>query len=848
MDLSRIFEPGYRAVDLFTDRVTECESLTKALLHHVGRLIDGNATLASTERHNVLAYCGVGGVGKTELSYRLERWLNGDLPDDTEWGAPPRFDQHMHTIRVDFHGSTVVDTADIVLRLRAAVAGIRRRFPAFDVGLTAWWAHARPGQPLPELHTSSGLDVRGQITDTVKDAINDAGAWLGVGPISVRFAARLLDAVRTRQLTNAALDACPQLALVTEAAGRDASPAVAAALAGLLSWDLERLTSSEQAVIVAFTDAVEYVQCGNRLQEKLLHDIVRNTPSILWVMTSRNSLDWADEAAIRRFDSGQVRWPGLRLGAVNDPRQHCVGDLADVDVERFLRMASGHAGIPDLPPEVVGRIRSAAHGLPLYLDLAMAVARSAPKPLNPALFGQPLPELAVRVFTDLPDAERDLARTASLLLRFNAELLAEASGSRHGDAERFCRRSLVSQDDHPIFPHRLHDAVRAAIAAEDMSHPGGWSRMDRMDHAESLLAALHRHNGRLAGQVAEQLDVLEMVAWVAAQHELRPAWLLDALTDLPMARVAERIPEAPDDTWMWHVGRLFQGWIGRTALGRRQYLEELLRTPLPDDVRRTASRFLAHDFRIDNKGSIALPILTRLLEETPDSKALRYEVVRTLWQMRDYTGLNAFLARYPLGNHLAATRVTADLAYDRGDIVAAYEGVLEWARHLKSTGQFRMGLDAESDAVWRGALAGAVTDLECDALIVQIDKFGTTLSLRTALAAKAVCCLADPDSLPALLAESAPMMGAGSGYRGWREWIPMVLYGLWHDDRAAIETARREARANQNRIGPNYGVLDRLFVFAGYEPALSALHPGTLSEQAEADARWRTIFESLLHG
>ncbi|WP_238009508.1 hypothetical protein KZZ52_27090 [Dactylosporangium sp. AC04546] len=846
-DLARAFDPEYAAVDLFTDRVGESKALADALLHHVERMVAGAATPTTSERHNVLVYYGIGGVGKTELSRRLERWINGDLADPGEWLPRPRFDQPVHTVRVDFHGSTAVDPADVVLKLRAAVAGIRRRFHAFDIGMAVWWSHSRPGLPLPVLRAPSGFDVNGQIMDTIKDAINGTHAPLGLAPVSVRVAARLLAAAREQTLKHITRRDCPQLVHVLEAAERDASPAVAAALAGLLSWDLTRLTLSEQPIIVAFADAAEYIQGRDRQQEKLLHTLVRNTPSVLWVITSRNSLDWADPSAAATLDPGRITWPGLRLGALEDPRQHLVGDLADADVVRYLDAASGSGGNPHLSPAVVDRIRAGAHGLPLYLDLSMALARSTVGEPDPARFGQPLPDLAVRVLADLPDAERDLARTASLLPRFSTALIAEATRTRHGDAERFCRRSLVSQDGHPAFPYRLHDAVRHAVVGEAVGHAGAWSDQDRRAAAEALVEALRRRHNELTDDALGRLDVLELVAWVAAGQRLHLPWLLTALTDLPsLTRTAERIPAAPVGTWMWHVRRMFDAWRESDGADRCRYLEQLLTTDLPDDVRRAATRRLAYHLRTSNQPGRALQLLTGLLAEKPESDLLRYQIGRTLREQSRYADLEAFLAANPISDPTAARRLAADLAFDRGDVVVGYEGALARAAALRSDGRFRIALENDVVALWRGALTGHVTAAHCDDMITEIDQHGSRLSLRTAFAAKMVCCLTDPDAFGVMSAAVDQIVTGAQGYHGWREWATAILHGLRHDDPALIARVYVQRRARPDQGGPNYRLVDRLLVHAGYAPVLPDVQLDTEEERVRIAARWTAVFNEVL--
>ena len=144
-DFDRIFDEQYTAVDLFTDRVAENAAFAASLQVHAERLSRHEARLGEQGRDNVLTYYGVGGIGKTELSRRLERWLHGDLPEPNEWGPAPRLPVPARSVRYDFHGAAGVDPIDLVLRLRAAVARPGARFPAFDLGLAAWWSLARPG-------------------------------------------------------------------------------------------------------------------------------------------------------------------------------------------------------------------------------------------------------------------------------------------------------------------------------------------------------------------------------------------------------------------------------------------------------------------------------------------------------------------------------------------------------------------------------------------------------------------------------------------------------------------------------------------------------------------------------
>ena len=114
------------------------------------------------------------------------------------------------------------------------------------------------------------------------------------------------------------------------------------------------------------------------------------------------------------------------------------------------------------------------------------------------------------VFADLPGQERDVARAAALLPRFDPALLSRATRTLDGSARRFTSRSLVTEDGHPLFPFRLHDAVRAAIAEEPLFADGAWSAVDRTHRAAALVEALRERHDENLESVEHRLDVVEL--------------------------------------------------------------------------------------------------------------------------------------------------------------------------------------------------------------------------------------------------------------------------------------------------------------------------------------------------
>ncbi|MFD5840035.1 hypothetical protein [Streptomyces chartreusis] len=850
-DFDRIFEPQYSATDLFTDRVDEYTAFAEALRLHTRRIREGSAILGTAARRNVISFYGIGGIGKTELSRRLESWARGELAEPGDWSESPPIVDTVRSVRIDFHGSRVVDAVDVVLRLRAAVAARNLRFPAFDLGLAAWWSLARPGTALPDL-TSGAFDVRGQITDTLNETLNEAGATFGVGPLTVRTGIRIVEAVREKRLRGRALRQCEPLVRIMEQTQLDPSDYVAATLCGLLSWDLENLPANERPVTLAFADAAEYVQGDDRMQERLLNRIVHLTPGVLWIVTSRNRLDW-DAEHLRQLlpATGPETWPGLRLAAQDDPRQHLVGNLSDTDVERYLRAASGTAGNPMLSTGVIDRIRHGAHGLPLYLSLSLSVARAAQgrQPTEEA-FGRPLPELATRAFANLPENERELARAASLVPRFDADLVSRAVGGRLGDAHRLCRRTLVTEDDHPLFPHRLHDAVRAAITHEPVTEPGAWAQDDRTAMARRLLESLRDRSEALLYDSEQRLGVLEIAAALCAEHDLRTVWLGNALSDLPgFARTAQRLPPPTDDTWMGQLSGLFEAWRqGRHGEQRISCLEEFLTRPLQADIRNRARIRLAYLHRTRGDFETSLGIMRELLNEKPESELLRYQVARTLHSLGRFLELERHLTAYPLNDPTTGLRISSDIAYDQGLLHEAVVGPATRAAYLRERGKHRVALENETSALWRRALYGRCAPADCDAVFADADRFGEALCMRTALAARVLCLTGTDAGAGVAIADAQSVVRATGGRVGWREWTSRLVLFLRRADAAAIDEVHREWLSAVVPWSPHQQVLDRFFVHAGYPSRYPPLRINGSVDPAEVDRRWSAVITSLLDG
>jgi hypothetical protein len=141
------------AQDVFTNRIPEVKAFGRSMDQFPSwnpRRDTSPVVDVSRGRTNVLVYYGIGGIGKTALSKHLEQRFE-------EWSFPGEAPQRV-AIRVDFDDNTSLDLESFVLRLRAGLAALGSKWPAFDLAFSVYWERAHPGEPLRQfLHVNSAL-------------------------------------------------------------------------------------------------------------------------------------------------------------------------------------------------------------------------------------------------------------------------------------------------------------------------------------------------------------------------------------------------------------------------------------------------------------------------------------------------------------------------------------------------------------------------------------------------------------------------------------------------------------------------------------------------------------------
>jgi hypothetical protein len=545
-DLRALFrsDPGnLTAEDVFADRTDEWEAVAHSLRAHVEAIAAPGFSVEDmhSPRRNVLTFYGIGGIGKSTFSRRLEEHLAGK-DRIAHWSAVPDEVGRLLPVRIDLSRQSGVDFESVMLALRLAAGRLGQPMPAFDLALRRYWDANHPGDSLEGYLRRSGVLRRfgetANLPDQVQSVLSDIAQQLSLpGTVATLVGQGLtavVSALRERRAEVRALAACTRLADILEA---DADIESLSFYAYLLAWDLQRLRARHRGTLVVLLDTFEDV--GDRTHrdlERLVQRVAWLMPNALFVVTGRNRLQWDDERLDGQLDwVGPHVWPQLAAGASADPRQHLVGYLTAQDCEQYLCRRIIRDGQPLMPPGTRCQIISRSHGLPLYLDLAVMRfldlhQRTGHVP-GPEEFGFDFPSLVTRTFRDLSDVERQVLRTVSLLDSFSVDLATAASGlDRDAPALQLIDRPFIDTDHTAPWPYHLHNLIRDVIREADETAEDRWSSADWRRAAQRTFDALgaelpeagdHQQRGRLVACLTQGLRL-------ARDHGLELGWLIDA--------------------------------------------------------------------------------------------------------------------------------------------------------------------------------------------------------------------------------------------------------------------------------------------------------------------------------
>ncbi|MDX3851067.1 ATP/GTP-binding protein [Streptomyces sp. AK02-01A] len=691
-DLRTLFSSNDRSIsadEAFTNRQAQWQAVTAGLTEHIRHVTRADFDVEDLEapRRNVLVFHGVGGIGKSMLSRKIEASLARGEHRPAQWESPSHREEQTLPVRIDLARAAGVDFERVILTIRLAVTALGRPMPAFDLALRRYWEHNHPGEPIEDYLRRGGLLSRSSaaaaLPQQMQSALSDVAQALllpgTVGSALGHGAGALIKALRERRQSVRALAGCSRLADLLEA---EPDLEALSFYPHLLSWDLAQLPADKSALPVILLDTFE--DTGDRTHrdlERLLQRIVWLMPNAFFVVTGRNRLQWAETSLAGQLDwTGPNAWPSLvpdtahaRSGVSG--RQILIGDFSPEDCDDYLARRLSRDGQPLIAEPVRRIITERSHGLPLFLDLSvmryLELRRGGRQP-QVTDFDHDFPALIARTLSDLTAEERHVLRSVSLLSAFSVPLASQVAGMDHdAPALRLTERPFIRDSPSGVWPFHVHDLIRAAIRNAEDGADDRWSEQDWQRAAQRAFRALEsqwRQDQRRDRTVL--VGCLQQGLFLARDFHLDLGWLADAAFQYAGDSIWEPLAlPAADDTSSSALQTAADALVETlSAIARRQH----------EHRERTANRLsavLASELLPDGLVELATYYLAKAQRDlglTDDSRRSMQRVVSTGGRLAS-----------------AALRGLAHLSRLSGDFPAAVEaaGRLGWeGRHHRVLG------------------------------------------------------------------------------------------------------------------------------------------------------------------
>ncbi|WP_156432623.1 hypothetical protein [Mycobacterium sp. M26] len=569
MGIGDLFAPKLATVsaqDVFTDRMDEQEAFDAAVANHLADVaLLGSGGWSSQDldrpRRNVLSYYGVGGIGKSTLLDRLADRLEKAIRQPAHWGPPPQLSVAPIVVRFDMRHGDTRGIEQLLITIRAELSFHGFRTTAFDLYLALYWVDNHPNEPLNEFAQRSGalrravrrLGLQEHVESAVGDVVGVLTGASTAGMSAVRLATELGRQVAERRLRKTALSECALLESLLDAPKDEESLSYSPYL---LAWDLERIQSAAPRLIIVFIDTFEEASPAT---SALLERVVWLLPNVLFVVAGRNRLAWdGDAGGVPVITGRTLNWSSLDHLATEEPRQHLVGNLSDVDARSYLLASLGTA----IDLQSVDSIVVSSGGYPLHLDLSVQRFRqiAVSRPPKAADFVATFSQLASRVLRDLSPDERHALLACCLFDAFDVDLIRDTLGLRHsGPIEMLFEKPLVQANPCQLYRWSIHRTLRQTLLTSEDLGVDQWTRADWRRIARQAMDVLNSHIATADTQRREFLALqLFQIAWTfgIADNQLpRVAISLTGGGSVkldwdPKLLPGLREPEAPESPWL----------------------------------------------------------------------------------------------------------------------------------------------------------------------------------------------------------------------------------------------------------------------------------------------------------
>lgn len=374
-----------QASRIFTDREEPRKTFWKNYNDFKNKMDEGDV--------KVLAYYGIGGIGKSSLLRKL-------ITEMDESKTTGKIKESLH-VYFDFN---------VKQESRSVLENIRNKliddygfdFPLFDLGCFAYAKKIGETIDKPEVKS---LVKRSRVLETTLAVAKDI-------PV-VGLAAKIFNLVDTglavyKNLFNKHKD---EFVKIENKSAED----LYKYLPILFAKDLTECTKDRQEPLVVFLDTYEQIvnemaAIGEPLNNDLwlrdeINGLIINSPKVLWVIAGREKLKWQQFTA----------WD-------ESLEQHILGTLSETDANNFLY----NAGIDD--EQLRHRIYELTQGTPVYLDLCVdrycSLKENNQKPVIED-FGKNIYALIERFARYMDDSKKDIVYMLSCLKVWTDDMIRE---------------------------------------------------------------------------------------------------------------------------------------------------------------------------------------------------------------------------------------------------------------------------------------------------------------------------------------------------------------------------------------------------------------------------------------
>jgi hypothetical protein len=839
------------AADLFTDRFSESRAFREAL--SAQRTYIDNEHYDDAAR-NILTFYGLGGIGKTTLSERLEDWVNGKLRETDVWGEPPAT-AVAATTRIDLQRSRGrFDLLEAVIAIRRMHGAVRKSWPAFDLIFTAYWSSIRPGEPLPGSGTSNSA-FADTATETVAEILNDLGIpGTGIATRSIRFIAKKGYRWRLRRYAEERFtDFEDLLERCTDIPTPD-NPDYGLLIDTLAFLSHDDWDDAGEPLFVVFIDGFEKLTSDpRRADERSLNEMIYSLSNVMFVVTGRNSIDWYDSARTDLYAAGPKVWPNLIPGGTVEPRQHRVGKLNMADRLRIISRGSQLYDI-EIDDNTAKELALYSNGLPQYLDLALEVAltkkRNGADAVNVADVTGSLDHLVMRVLEDIPEDEQRAIRAACLFSYFDSSLLAGAAEVDHGCALRAIDRPMIDNRGSAVFPYTMHDEIRHAIRSASHKTPNGWSERDWLLAAERGLDSVRKRfdDAVSAEESGTSLEVLGLAISLVCNQEIKvgPAtstayedWLSQAIVYAPsIVGLRGKIPTHSNT----FVGQGILDFVLAKTYelpidDRVELLTGVFESKHP--LRRPAGRHRGYVLRDASRWDDAIAAFNELIEVAPTMVHLYQRVLTfvTARRFRQAIDQSHLLTDDRAERIHAACEIMHGSFDEWFDIAESRLSVLRAGKRRREEIE-KVGADYR----WRSLLVG---DVDYDALVAfeaEADEAVHMGGLWDALVAKVFLrpheYSMESDAIRWLDTIERSRNAGEIGFRF--AWVSVAL-GMFNRDTETLQRLASEVDAREAGRGRNWIPVECVLNELGYQVSVPPAQ--WLRPYPDVSARWKAIFD-----